>query len=155
MISIRYATSEQADFDVFFRMHCDCEYAELPGWPTTKRAPVIKNYDMYKAEVEVEGIVFILRKEYNSENQVIVGYAVVSANQHKPEACKIEELYIDKAYQRKGFGHSAVWCIDRLAKEEGFKQLEVFSATAATDKFWTVCGFFSLDGSDVYVRRIR
>ena len=154
MISIRYATLDEADFNEFYRMHCDCEYAEIPGWPTTKRAPVIKNYDMYQEEVKAEGIVFILKKEYNAEKAEIVGYAVLSANQQNPGACKIEEMYIDKPYQRNGVGRSAVWYISKLAKEDGFSRLEVFSATAATDIFWLKCGFRSLDGSDVYVRRI-
>lgn len=145
---LRMADATRGDYEIFKEMHLNFRYAEIDCDGEMARKPVIKNYEDYFEYVENEWIYFAV-----TDSDEVVGYVVFTA--YEDMSLKIQEIYINKKSQRKGKGKKFVGKIIEMAKDEGFKKIELFSATMATDAFWAHCSFRSVNGSEMFEYQIR
>lgn len=146
-MKIRRAELTRGDYETFQKMHMNFRYAEVNDVEERVRNAVIKNYEDYYEYAEKEWVYFAVK-----DNNVI-GYVVITA--YEDGGVKLQEVYITKEFQRKGHGKKFVKKIIEFLKENGMKQVEVFSATMATDNFWAECRFRSVKGSEMFVYEIK
>ncbi len=141
-MKLRMADLTRGDYDTFRQLHLNFRYAEINSTEEIERKAVIKNYEDYYEYAEKEWIYFA---EKGGE---IIGYVILTA--YDDMSVKLEEIYIKRSCQRKGYGKKFVKKIIDFLKENGMKKVEVFSATIATDMFWAECYFRSVNGSEMF-----
>ncbi len=140
-VKVRYVTDDISDYETFMEMHENFTYVhedeiEFP------RKPVIKDYEQFKICVQNEEI-FIA-----TMGDDVIGYAVALG--YTDGVCKIAEIYVKPEKRRKGLGKKFVEQIEKVAQSEGFRKIQLNSATMATDNFWHSCNFRPLNGSALY-----
>lgn len=141
-MKLRMANLTRGDYETFKQMHLKFRYAEINAADELERKAVIKNYEDYYEYAEKEWVYFAVK------DGDVIGYVILTA--YDDMSVKLEEVYIEKSCQRKGYGKKFVKKIVEFLKEEGMKRVEVFSATMATDNFWAECRFRSINGSEVF-----
>lgn len=146
-MKIRRAEVTRGDYETFKKMHLDFRYAEVNETEERVRNTVIKNYEDYYEYAEKEWIYFAVK------DGKVIGYVIITA--YDDMGVKLEEIYITKAFQRKGHGKKFVKKIIEFLKENGMKQVELFSATMATDNFWAECKFKSVRDSEMFIYEIK
>lgn len=141
-MKLRMADLTRGDYETFKQMHLQFRYAELNTALELERKAIIKNYEDYYEYAQKEWIYFAVK------DGEPVGYVVLTA--YDDMTVKLEEVYIKKSCQRKGYGKKFVKKIIEFLKENKMKKVEVFSATMATDYFWAECRFRSVGGSEMF-----
>lgn len=146
-MKIRVAKLTKGDFKAFYEMHVLFRYAEYNPADELEREPVIKDYDDFMEYVQKEWIYFAV------QDGEVIGYAIITA--FEDMSVKIEELYVSRKHQREGYGKKFVKKFIEFLKENDMKRVEVFSATIATDNFWSECNFRSVNGTEMYEYKIK
>lgn len=141
-MKLRMANLTRGNYETFSQMHLKFRYAELDTAEELQRKAIIKNYEDYYEYAAKEWIYFA------EEDGEAVGYVIITA--YDDMSVKLEEVYIERSCQRKGYGKKFVKKIIEFLKENGMKKVEVFSATMATDYFWAACRFRSVNGSEMF-----
>lgn len=140
-VKVRYVTEDLSDYETFMEMHEKFTYLHEDG-TEFPRNPIIKDYEEFKICMQNEEI-FIATLD-----DEVIGYAV--AHGYTDSVCKIEEIYVKPEKRRKGLGKKFVEQIENVAQNEGFRKIQLNSATMATDKFWYKCNFRPLNNSALY-----
>lgn len=86
-------------------------------------------------------------------NDIAIGYAML--NGYDDGSCEIYQIFIAPEEQNNGYGKQLVDYIMEMAKQEGFKKLNVFCLDIDADRFWMLkCGF-EADELGYLVREIK
>lgn len=133
-------------YEAFKELHENLSYSDTSDFPETPRQPLIKNIKEFDEFLKKSNIFFIVLKE---EQERIVGYIILDVFNSSGEA-KIQEMMVTKKERRRGIGRVAVKSlIDELKEDDTINCVRIFSATMATDNFWSACNFRYLSG-DTY-----
>lgn len=135
MLEVRYATV--ADFQNFRKLRKKFFYAGESNCPYAN-----KGDNEYNIWIDNENIILL------TENSEIIGYALMQG--YDDGGCVIKEIYVDFEKQKQGIGKKFVNMIKSIATDEGFRKIELISANMDTDRFWSRCGFKSVNYSDLY-----
>lgn len=150
-IELRDVDSTESCYNEFKSMHEDVCYSEIDSSLEVKRKPIIKSFKEYQKCINETNMYFIV-----AEN-AIVGYIIMDAfydEKVKENVCKIQEIVIKKEYQKQGYGRKAIkQLITELSGTE-YGIVRVFSATIATDNFYSSCNFRYVYG-DTYEYRLK
>lgn len=146
-MKIRMAKLTKGDYRAFNQMHILFRYAEFNPADELEREPVIKDYEDYFEYVQNEWLYFAVQ---DGEE---IGYVIITAFDDK--SVKIEEIYVNRKYQREGYGKKFVKKFVEFLKENDMKRVEAISATMVTDKFWADCNFRSVNGSELFEYKIK
>ncbi len=140
-VEVRYLTTQISDYETFMEMHQSFAYIHEDE-TFLERNPVIKDYESFKEHAQNEEIFVAM-----SEGQVI-GYAIGYG--YTEGVCKIHEIYVKPEARRRGVGRKFVEQIKQVAKNEGFRKIQLNSVSMATDNFWSSCNFRPLNYSALY-----
>ena len=131
------------DYLTFMEMHQTCIYTDVIELEDeelerelSQRQPLIKNYNYYTSYVEDGRIVFV------SLDKQKVGYAILGfITVVSGSIMRIDEFFIKKEVRRRGIGKIAVSKLCNQARKMDIDVVTLFSFSAATDMFWSSCGF--------------
>lgn len=132
-------------YEIFKPIHENVVYSDVPNSPQIIRRMAIKNVKEFDEFLKKSNIFFIFL-DGNPDN--IVGYIILDV--FESGEAKIQEIVIKQEFRMQGFGRRAVkTLIEELKKDKTIKYVRIFSATMATDDFWSACNFRYLYG-DTY-----
>ncbi len=150
-IELRDVDSTESCYNEFKSMHENVCYSEIDSNLETQRPPIIRSFEEYQEFVKQTNIYFII-----AEN-AIVGYIIMDAfydEMVRDNVCKIQEIVIKKEYRKQGYGRKAIKQLISELSDTEYGIVRVFSATIATDNFYSSCNFRYVHG-DTYEYRIK
>ncbi len=140
----------ESAYEIFKPMHENLCYSDIDASLESPRKPIFPDFDSFKKALEETNIFFIVLKE-NKEK--IVGYIILNA--FNDGSAHIKEIMIKSEERRNCYGRRAVKKLIKILEEdEELTCLKVFSATIATDNFYSSCNFRYISG-DTYEYRLR
>ena len=144
------------DYMTFMKMHKSCNYIDVIELEDeelerelSQREPLVRDLNYYTSYVEDGRIVFVVFNKHK------IGYAIlgfITAN--SGSIMRIDEFFIKKEVRRRGIGKNAVAILCKQAMKMDIDVITLFSFSAATDIFWTSCGFSAVD-SGMYEKVLR
>ena len=133
-IELRVAEANQVDYDLFDKMDSAMRYSEDDDveMERKKQFQSYEEYDRYLADL---GTIIFINLEGADEP---IGFFRVTG--FKDNSLKINDMYITKANQGKGYGKKAVKQLIEDLKDD-FERFFLMSYSIATDCFWSSCSF--------------
>lgn len=148
-IELRNVDVTQKDYLEFMSMHEKVSYSDVDDKEEVFREPHIHSYEEYQAFIAESNIVFIVCEDE------VKGYIIFDVWDEKPiTVAKIQEMVIKKEYRRSGYGKRAIKQLFTELSENDIDVVRVFSATIATDNFYSSCNFRYKSG-DIYEYRLN
>ena len=142
MLEIRNMEKTEIDYKIFKSMYDNLSYIDIVHVSPVLRPSHFSTFEEFSEAISVGNFFFIVL------DHIEIGYIILDA--YLSGVCKIKEFYIIPAYQHRGYGHLVMaQFIAELRKDSTLTVLKVISATIATDKFYTKCGFRYTHG-DMY-----
>lgn len=134
MLEIRNMEKTEIDYKIFKSMYDNLSYIDIVHVPPFSRPSHFSTFEEFSKAVNTSNFFFIVL------DHIEIGYIILDA--YINGVCQIKEIYIIPAYQHRGYGQQVMTqFIADLKKDSTLTVLKVISATIATDKFYTKCGF--------------
>lgn len=134
MLEIRNMEKTENDYKIFKSMYDNLSYIDIVHVPPVSRFSHFSTFEEFSNAIKTINFLFIVL------DHIEIGYIILDA--YFNGVCQMKEIYIIPAYQRRGYGQQIMaQFIADLKKDNTLKVLKVISATIATDKFYTKCGF--------------
>lgn len=146
--AIEYDVEEA--YKLFKPLHENVCYSELDPTMETKRTPFITSKEAFIETLKDTNIFFIVLKETEEK---VIGYIILPV--FNSGIAQIKEIMIAPELKQHGYGKKAVkLLIEGLREDETISIIKVFSATIATDNFYSACNFRFTSG-DTYEFKLR
>ncbi|MBO5397375.1 MAG: GNAT family N-acetyltransferase [Clostridia bacterium] len=134
MLEIRNMEKTEIDYKIFKSMYDNLSYIDIVHVPPVSRSSHFSTFEEFSKSINTANFLFIVL------DCIEIGYIILDA--YLSGVCQIREIYIIPAYQHRGYGQQVMAkFIADLKQDYSLKVLKVISATIATDKFYTKCGF--------------
>lgn len=137
-------------YGVFKLLHENLSYSELDPAMEMERQPFITSKEAFVETLNDTNIFFIVLKETEEK---VIGYIILPVFNNG--IAQIKEIAIASEFKQKGYGKKAMkLLIEGLREDETISVIKVFSATIATDNFYSACNFRFTSG-DTYEFKLR
>lgn len=135
-------------YAIFKPNHENLCYSDIESEPQIQRTSFITSFEQYQKFLEESNIFFITTSEENE-----VGYIILDVT--TDGTARIREMMIKPEFRGCGYGKKAVKkLLEGLSEDEEIKVVTVFSATIATDNFYSSCNF-RYESGDTYKYQLR
>lgn len=137
-----------AGYAIFKPNHENLAYSDIDPKLEFPRTPSINTIQEYQKLLESSNLFFIVEETGNE-----VGYIILDVT--TDGTAKIQEMMVKKEFRGRRYGAKAIKAlIQGLSEDEEIKEVTVFSATIATDNFYSSCDFRYV-GGDTYKYQLK
>lgn len=135
-------------YAIFKPDHENLSYLDISTELEVLRTPIIKNIQEYQKLLKNSNLFFITESSGKE-----IGYIILDVG--TDGTAKIQEMMVKKEFRGRGYAKKAIKILlEGLSEDDDIKEVTVFSATIATDCFYSSCGF-RYEGGDTYKYQLK